>query len=299
MKGAVIDLGTNTFNLLVFKKKGDQLHVLHNERVPVGLGMGGINEKIIAPEAFERGVKTIEVYVKKAHSFGVTNIRAFGTSAMRDARNVKSFVEEVFSKTNLQIEVIDGIREAELIYKGVQSIHTFEEKSCIMDIGGGSTEFIFVENQQIVASQSFNIGVSRLLQGLDLSDPLNEQDITLVEEFLSYKTGTFFQKNSASTLIGSSGSFETFYTLMGLREPISENEITAFDFDQLMTVLDELIQSTQAQRDTWDNIIEIRKKMIHIAALKTRWVIEQFGIKQVYVSPASLKEGVMSEMIIT
>lgn len=297
MRGAVIDLGTNTFNLLIFEKRDQEVVVLHTDRVPVGLGMGGINEKIIAPEAFARGVQTISDYVDKANAYQVDQIRAFGTSAMRDARNVDSFLQQVREKSPISIEVIDGKREAELIYKGVQSIHKFDEKTCIMDIGGGSTEFIFADAGGYIASESFNIGISRLLQGLDLSDPMDAEDITLIEEYFEYKTSGFFQRQKADVLIGASGSFETFYTLMGNTKDLDQNTTFELDAVQLQEVLDNLILSTQAERDQLDNIVEIRKKMIHIAALKTKWLIDQIGAKRIFVSPASLKEGVMIEMI--
>ena len=142
MIGAAIDLGTNTFNLLIFRKEGADFEFIYNQRFPVGLGMGGINENKIAKEAFERGVNAIVQFKQTCDKHAVEQTKAFGTSALRGAKNGQLFCEAVYNQTGIKIEIISGLREAELIFEGVKLVHSFTKYSCIMDIGGGSTEFI-------------------------------------------------------------------------------------------------------------------------------------------------------------
>lgn len=293
MIGAVIDLGTNTFNLLIFQKQENRFEFLHNERIPVGLGMGGINENRIAPDAFERGVNALVHFKQVCHERKVEHIKAFGTSALRGAKNGIQFSSSVKEKTEIHIEIIDGLREAELIFEGVKLVHSFTKPSCIMDIGGGSTEFILADEKGLREFQSFDIGVSRMLQKFNLSDPLTTKNIREIEEFLAANTCNFFETHSCNALIGASGSFETFFEFIFEKKYTDEWKSAQLDFKPLMKVLEVLIHSTQAERELNDHISDIRKKMIHIAAVKTRWVIRQLSVEEVWTSPAALKEGVM------
>jgi exopolyphosphatase/guanosine-5'-triphosphate,3'-diphosphate pyrophosphatase len=296
MTAAIIDLGTNTFNLLVFVKEGKDFKVIHSERRAVGLGLNGINEKRIADDAKIRALETLKHYKSQALRFNATEFYAYGTSALRDAKNSKDFLVAVKKEIGIEIEVIDGLREADLIYKGVRSVHQFNAPTCTMDIGGGSTEFIFVnELGEITHSQSCNIGVARTIQLFDLSDPLSPENKKQLINYFDENVGDLFDHRNATTLVGASGSFDTFLALTeGDLQP--ENQSTLFDQKKLLEILSKLIKSSQNQRDKQTEIIDIRKKMIHISALKTQWVIERLGIKEVFVSPASLKEGVMQEI---
>lgn len=294
MRAAIIDLGTNTFNLLIYEPSKDKgFEIIHSERMSVGLGLGGINENKIAQDAQERALKVLIEYKNTASEFGVKKINAFGTSALRDATNKSEFLSIVEKATGIKVEVIDGLREAELIYKGVKSVHQFRNSSCIMDIGGGSTEFIFVDkNGDIDYVESCNIGVARIIQKFDLADPLNHTDEEKIVNFLNENTTATLRKMKAKTLIGASGSFDTFLNLTG-REQTSEIKSQAFDQKKFISILKRVKKSTQEERNNQDIIIEIRKKMIHIAAFKILWAIKTFGIEESFVSPASLKEGVV------
>lgn len=296
MTAAIIDLGTNTFNLLIFEKTKNGANIIHIERRAVGLGLGGINEKRIASDAKERALSTIKYFKSRADEFKVSEIKAFGTSALRDATNRADFLNEVIKETGIEIEVIDGLREAELIYKGVRSVHAFTSSTCIMDIGGGSTEFIFVNDlDKITHSQSCDIGVARTIQLFDLSDPLSIEDQQKLINYFDANAENLFKNRTAETLVGASGSFDTFLELTG-DQIQSEDQSQLIDQKKLLEVLEQLIRSSQTERNAQTAIIDIRKKMIHISALKTRWIIDRLGIKNTYVSPASLKEGVMREL---
>lgn len=291
MRRAVIDLGTNTFNLLI----ADILtrEVLFQTKEGVALGMGGINEGRISAAAMVRAFDTLHRFKALCQKWQVHEIQAIGTSALRDATNAQELLYKVQNELNFTIEIITGQREAELIYKGVHLTHNFENPALIMDIGGGSTEFIAANAKGPYIAQSFDIGVSRLYQHFEFHDPYTPTNIAMVEAYLEQRCGTFFQQELPNTLIGSSGSFETFYELMSQQIFEAQGQAVWVDTKQFEQMLEQIIGSTQAQRDLNPHIIAIRKRMAPLAAIKTRWVLRAAHIQHIFISPYSLKEGVL------
>ncbi len=294
MRKAVIDLGTNTFNLLIADVNSKGFSIIHSEKEGVALGMGGINKNIISNDAFERGLTTLRHFKNVCNQNEVKIINAFGTSALRGAKNSSDFVNQINSELGINVSIISGEKEAELIYKGVQWSYDFESPGVIMDIGGGSTEFIFADKNGMTDVVSMNIGVSRIYQELKLNDPLTPTDIKIITNWLDEKANGFFDGKSADLLIGASGSFETFYELIHnvpFPELIQSIEVP---MEELNSTINSIITSTQEERDNNKFIIPIRKKMAPIAAVKVKWVIEKLGITRTIISPCSLKEGALS-----
>lgn len=296
MNGAVIDLGTNTFNLIIFKKTDKSVRVLASHKQSVNLGMGGINENILSSAAMNRAFAALEEFKLMCANFNVDQIQAIGTSALRGAKNAPDFVQFIKNQLGIEITIIDGLAEANLIYEGVKSVHTFKSSSCIMDIGGGSTEFILIENETLITKKSFDIGVSRIIQKFDLNDPLNTNDISKVVEFFNKETEGFFDQLKIDNLIGASGSFETYYELITKETTHLKDKSKIIPLKELSDTLNYLVYSTALERRDDILIPEYREPMIHIAALKTKWVIEKLKIKQCFMSPASLKEGVIETL---
>ncbi|HXC03767.1 MAG TPA: phosphatase, partial [Bacteroidia bacterium] len=186
MRLAIIDLGTNTFNLLIAETHADgSYRVIFKTKVASKLGEGGINEGIIRPPAFQRGIDALKGYKIKMEELGVQTIYAFATSAIRSASNGSDFVQAVKEQTGIEIKVISGDREAELIYYGVRkAVHMQESYSLIMDVGGGSTEFIIANKHRIIWKQSFNLGAARLLARFHESDPITIVEIERLRAYL-------------------------------------------------------------------------------------------------------------------
>ena len=292
---AIIDLGTNTFNLLVADKTGTSVKRIHSTKEGVAIGLGGINENKISVDALERAMAALRQFCTISRNLNATAIYAFGTSALRNATNAYVLIDQARSELDLTIEVISGSREAELIYKGVASGYDFAQAGLIMDIGGGSTEFIWAEKNGIRKARSFEIGVSRIYQLYRFSDPMTTADCEQVVRYLEQSTGHFFDDINCKRLIGASGSFETFYKLAYNTE-FPENEFLTMPIEAVKTSLDKIIASTQKERDANPLIIPIRKKMAPLAAIKTKWIIDKLAITELVVSPYALKEGVMTEL---
>lgn len=292
---AIIDLGTNTFNLLVAEKNVHGFERLYQTKEGVALGLGGINENKLSADAMERGMAALKNFTDISLKFHAEKIYAFGTSALRNAKNAHELIDRAKTELNLTIEVISGMREAELIYKGVAYGYDFTQDALIMDIGGGSTEFILANQSGILKSRSFEIGVSRIYQLFQFSDPMSASDCKKVYDYLEEKTENYFDTITCKQLIGASGSFETFYKLAYNKE--SEDDLfIPMDIQDVNNSLSKIIASTQKERDANPLIIPIRKKMAPLAAVKTKWIIDKLGIRELIISPYALKEGVISEL---
>lgn len=293
MRVAVIDLGTNTFNLLVADLNPTGFDMVHNSKEGVALGMGGINEGFISEEAMERAFRAFEKFTGICADLQADAIAGIGTSAVRGAVNRNEFIREIKKRFDIDIEIVDGLEEAKLIYQGVSWSYQFDQTSLIMDIGGGSTEFIRIEEGKDLEFISANIGVSRAIQLFPLEDPLTEENQRQLIRWFEDNSKELTGFASCDVLVGSSGSFETFYEMVHEEAFPQRLDNIRMSREEVMKTLNWIIGSTFEQRENHPFIIPIRRKMAPIAALKTKWIIEKFGIREIVISPCSLKEGVL------
>jgi len=218
-KYAVIDLGSNTFHLLIVERKELGFNELYRERVYTKLAKGGSN--IILDDSFAKGIACLKSFRKKIDEFKVTSYRALGTAALRTASNGRDFISEALSTANIKIELIDGDEEAFLIAQGVQSaIHISSEPHLIMDIGGGSVEFILLSEGIIKWKQSFPIGLAILKAKFHQSEPISSEEMQTMQFFLDEQLLPLKKELDAigtiKSLIGASGSFEVIQAILNL-----------------------------------------------------------------------------------
>ena len=294
MRKAVVDLGTNTFNLLIADRSDDSISEVYSTKRGVALGMGGITKGILTEDAIERAIKALVEFEEIIKNYKVSSVKLIATAAVREANNSDEFLRLVKEKVGREVLIIDGNKEAEYIYKGVSLCNQFDSNAMIMDIGGGSTEFIKANKNGMQGMISLKIGVSRLYQTFSCTDPFTDEDVKRIEGFIERESEDFFSKNEVDILIGSSGTFETFYELI-YHEPFPKTRKTVeLEIEPFMKSLNELIYSTQEERNQNQFIIPIRKKMAPFAAVKTKWVIERLRVKKILISPYSLKEGALT-----
>ncbi len=305
MRIAVIDLGTNTFNLVIADHNKSYYTIIHQDKFPVKLGEGGINQNIIQPVPFWRGIDNIEKILSIIKSFSVNKIHAFATSAIRDAANGNQFVTTVNKLFHLKINVVTGNKEAELIYLGVKSALSIGKKNAlIMDIGGGSTEFIIANDDEIFWKKSYKLGAARLLGKFEAPEPITTASLMAIESYLKTELKSLtkaIEKYSVHELIGSSGSFDTFAEMICYQfysADLLEGK-TSFEYriNDLFDIHQQLLNSTREKRLKMKGLIAMRVDMIVIASIFTQYIIQQYDIKKVRLSTYSLKEGVLYKMI--
>lgn len=299
MKIAVIDLGTNTFHLIIAEVTETAVEVIYKTNVPVKLGEGRINDNIIIQPAFERGLLALEAFAKEIKKHGATVIRATATSAVRGAENGLNFVKAAKSYAGISIDVISGDEEAAYIYQGVKATGVINGVSLIMDIGGGSTEFIICDEEGPLWKKSYNIGAARLTQAYFKSDPINTAEQLAIQAHLEEVLADLIvvcQLHQPQHLIGSAGAFETFAGMLNSHLDLKTIKSAPIDLQAYHKLAAKLIQATHAERAVMPNLIALRVDMIVIAALITNYIIGNSGIKTISLSTYDLKMGVLYEL---
>ena len=294
---AVVDLGTNTFNLLIAEMRGDELFVVHSEDVGVGLGKGGIEKGAIASDAFERGINTLIRFRETADEHGVTSINGYGTSMLRNASNGRQFRDEALKQAQIPITIIKGTDEAGYIIEGVRQAVQFGKKpSLVIDIGGGSTEFILATKDAILWKHSFEIGTTRLLERVAMSDRITMDEQLRMSEHIEMQLGLLWgaiEKHHPNTLVGSAGSFDTIADMVLAKrgESASDDRINLeFRPDEFHDVMEDLLSLSRSERSNYPGLPDYRIDTI-IPSLLIIDTVLQKGITRIWWSRYSLKEG--------
>ena len=305
---ALIDMGTNTFHLLIVeisKTPGEKPLVLLRTKAGVRHGEGGISQGIIAPEAYARALHTLAGFKEEMELHEVTEVRATATSAMRVTKNGSELVRDIFEQTGIQVNVIPGEREAELICEGVrQAVNLGAEAQLIMDIGGGSVEFIIASQTTIFWKQSFEIGAQRLLDQF-FPDPSGVFPAEAVEAEQRYFSTVLeplieaVRRYRPASLIGASGSFDSLAD-MQIGRVRSESELppyTELAVESFQSSYRHLLSGNHEQRKALPGILPMRANMLVVAAVLIDFVLGITEITRIRTSAYALKEGVLAEML--
>lgn len=305
MRIAVIDCGTNTFNLLVVELQNSSFKRIYTSKIPVKLGEGGINNKVIHEIPFKRGVDALVKFKNELNKLSVVEVYAFATSAIRDAENGIDFKNEVLKQSGIEINIIDGNKEAELIYKGNKlAMDLGNGPSLIMDIGGGSTEFIIGNKEHILWKKSYRLGAARMLEKFKPSDPITEKEIQEIYAYLNKELSEIkplIEHYKPVELIGSSGAFDSVVEMIHgqLLGEKFEKEKTEYSVDlkNYNKIAEMVIQSTLAQRKIMKGLVEMRVDMMVVSCLLINFTLQTFNLQKMRVSTYSLKEGALHEII--
>jgi exopolyphosphatase/guanosine-5'-triphosphate,3'-diphosphate pyrophosphatase len=305
MRWAIIDLGTNTFNLLIAEKENGKTKIILNEKIAVKLGEGGINCGEIKPAAYKRGMNAVEELAQIAKERKVQKTIAFATSAIRSAVNGKQFAQEVKTKTGIGVKIINGQREASLIFNGVlNACPPGLQNALVMDIGGGSTEFIIGNNDGIFWKKSFPLGAARLLDKFKPSEPIKKREIISIENYLLEELKPLWnaiKKFECKLLIGSSGSFDTFAELiLQAKKPaefLGTKKSYNYSLIEYEIIHQQLLKKNKTERLKMPGMLEMRVDMIVLASIFCSLVLKNSGITKMKLSAYSLKEGAFFEII--
>lgn len=306
MRLAVIDLGTNTFNLLIGETgKEFTFKKIFNTKISVKLGEGSINDGYIADVPFQRGLNALKQYQTYLLEYGVEKVYAFATSAIRTAKNGNDFIQQAKEKAGIHIELIDGNQEADFIYEGVKmAINMGSKTSLIFDIGGGSNELILANADKVFWKQSFLLGVARLLAKFKISDPVTENEIEAVNLYLKQEFSPLFdalKKYPTNELIGSSGVFDSVIDMIaeefGTERTNDDVNEYVIDIDKYRFISHKVKKSTYTERQNIKGLIEMRMDMIVISFLLLDFIINECKITVFKSSAFSLKEGAIGVIL--
>lgn len=303
-KIAIIDCGTNTFNLLIASRNThDEIRFHRRERRSVKIGKRKNPKSEIPQDGLDRAFNALTCYksiIKKARC---STVLAVGTSALRESANGQSFIQTVRARLGIDIKTISGDREATLIAMGVLGAFS-PEKGCslIVDIGGGSTEFILIDRSKIRWKKSFKLGVARLLALHPLSDPPKPREIRGIESYLDASLLALVKACETFKpvrLIGSSGSFDTLAEMILRQEDNSLGKSVHYRFSKYAyrKMHQSLICSTQKERISIPGMLRMRADMIVPASILINFVLKRFSIRSMHLSTYALKEGLLFEFL--
>lgn len=298
---AVIDIGTNTFHLLIAEPSDDDkaLREIYRSRHFIKLAENGIETLSLA--ALERGMKALQFFRRQIdlHQIPQEKVIALGTAALRTAVNGPEFRTQVKTFTNINIQVISGDREAQLIAQGaLMAIPTPLEKVLIMDIGGGSVEFIIADQQQVYWAESFPVGVAVLYRQFQHHEPISSEEIQRVHSFLTQQLKpliTALQTHRTTHLVGAAGTFDVVANRLAPHQ--SNRSFADIDLTQFDRFIQEIVQTTQQQRYEMPEIPNDRADMIVVALLLIDLILKAVPVQQLTVSYYAMKEGMMAELI--
>jgi exopolyphosphatase/guanosine-5'-triphosphate,3'-diphosphate pyrophosphatase len=302
MRIAVIDCGTNTFHLLIADVEGESFRYVLRRKMVVKLGSDRIEPNVIADKRYEKAIRIMVHYARLIEMYGAKKILTAGTAALRDATNGAELVKDIKKASGIKVNLISGDEEASLIHKGVcKAVSLNNHTSLVMDIGGGSTEFILCNSEQVLWKQSFRLGGARLLQILQPSDPFTSRDLKKLDMLLARELKPLFhacKKNPPLQLIGASGSFETFASIL-LHQQGKPNALRGktnynFRLPEYQKLHNVLVKSSYAARLQMPGMLRMRADMIVMASLLLTFVLNKCAIKHLELSTYALKEGLLA-----
>ena len=304
MKIAIIDMGTNTFHLLLAEVNGDEHTIIRGERSTVKIGEKGINRDEITAEAWDRAIKSMNEFNKVIHETGISKVFATATSAVRNAKNGKLLVEEIKIQTGIEVEIISGTREAELILLGVKkALDLGSKKNLVMDIGGGSIEFIIADNKKTHWLKSFEMGGQRLVEKFHKNDPISRDEINQLWNYFDCELKELKEMcevHRPATLVGCSGTFDTLSDICCAESNIPREESATeypITLDAFSEIFQDLLYKTRTERLKIPGMVEIRVDMIVVACIMVDHLIQLLHLENIRVSAYALKEGVLMHQI--
>ncbi|HDR51372.1 MAG TPA: hypothetical protein ENN90_07090 [Mariniphaga anaerophila] len=302
MKAAIIDLGTNTCNLLIAEFINPGFRILHQSKQLVRLGDKDIRTNRISNEAVSRATAVLSAQQKIIKTHHIKKVCVFATSAVREADNKIEFLEKISNHTGWIVKVVSGEKEADLIFKGVLlAFEELENPSVILDIGGGSNELILAHKKEILWKESQPTGMVRVITQFALSDSLNPDELKILRNFFEVRHGDAFRQckeKTINTLIGCSGAFDTITDIIDQVNPGEKQrrkqEISMNDFWKVHKML---IESTREERIQIKGMDMVRVDLIVPAMVFIGQLIEETGITQIIQTDFALREGVLFELM--
>ncbi|MCX7999995.1 MAG: Ppx/GppA family phosphatase, partial [Leptospiraceae bacterium] len=302
---AAIDLGTNSFHLIIVKARPDgSFESLGKEKETVRLGSGVEKGDVITPEAFERGITTLKRF-KALAEVQNAEIRAIATSAIREAKNRDQFLERAEREVGIQIEIVSGYEEARLIYYGIlQGLPVFDKRILMIDIGGGSTELLVGERGEILFANSLKIGAVRLTDRFLYGDP---NTLSQIQECKLYVEGMLspykreIEKLKPDIIVGSSGTIQSVASMIlakkneELPRTLNSFVFTDKEFFEIREILNKA--DTLKKRTKIPGLDVRRADIIVAGTIILEEIFKAFKIKSITVSDFALREGIIYDTI--
>lgn len=295
-KLAAIDIGSNAIRMVLAQKTPKEIHVLKKFRFPIRLGADVFENGKISDKNFKEAVKTFCKFKELTDEYGIKKIKAVGTSALREAKNQKSFLEGIAKKSSIHIQVIDGVEEARLIHLAVKhQVDLSNHRVLLIDIGGGSVELTSSHNSLMQGTQSFPFGTVRVLEKMKKRKISELQLQQIINEFSDPLSHFLQTQPRAEFAIGTGGNLET----LGKIKPqlLQKNSRTFLTLDELNELVEKISRLTPKDRIEKWGLRPDRADVILPAALVVQSVLRHAKIDKILIPYVGLKDGLLWSLV--
>jgi exopolyphosphatase/guanosine-5'-triphosphate,3'-diphosphate pyrophosphatase len=296
----VIDLGTNSFHAVIVDAHANgSFQVVDRMKEMVRLGKHGLSANTLPDEAMERGMKALERIHLLANGWGANEFLAFATSAIREASNGGEFIQRVRRALGLRIRPISGEQEAELIFQGVRRTIEMAAPTLLVDIGGGSVEFIVAAGGESVFARSLKLGAARLTEQFVRTDPLSAAERKQMRAHVQETLASVVEACRAydvTSIVGSSGTMKSLARVA--QEDTKNGTQTVFQrtFSRadVRRALKWVIRSSADERIDHPAIDPKRVDQIGAGAVLLDTLLSELPeVTHLRVSPNALREGMV------
>lgn len=304
---AVIDVGTNSVKLLVADVSGREIHPVCEESKQTRLGQGFYETHQLLPEAIQNTAQAVALFAARAQEFQAQQVRVIATSAARDAVNARELLGAIERASGHRSEIISGEQEADWAFQGVTTDPTLADVPfLLLDVGGGSTEFILGHGEQKHFRQSFRLGTVRLLETIPHSDPPTRHEFAetrrwvrdFIEDKIRPALGPVFeqetQRHATQTpvaLVGTGGTTTILARMEAGLETYERAiiEATRISAGRVRWHAENLWSLPLARREGIVGLPRKRADVILTGAVIFDAVMEQFGFQELRVSTRGLR----------
>lgn len=303
LRVCVIDVGTNSFHTVIVDAYPNGAYdVLDRFKEMVRLGERGTLGRILTEAAIDRSVRALRRVKLLAEGWGATEYLAYATSAVREAGNGGDFIVRVREATGIDVRVIHGDHEAYLIYQGVRRAVDMRAPTLIVDIGGGSTEFIIATSERVFYRTSLKLGAARMASEFITTDPVDRSEFTALRRH--YRTVlepvlAAARKHGVRDVVGSSGTIENLSQvyLNHYGDPDLNIYQQSFDAGSFRQVTKMIMTSSRADRAAMKGIERKRLDQVVAGATLADVILKDMDVDRLRVSPNALREGMVEDYI--
>ena len=301
VRRAVIDVGTNSVKLLVADVRGREVAPVHEESKQTRLGKGFYETHQLQPEPIARTAEAVWEFGEIARERGATSIRVIATSAARDAANPRDLTNSIERASGLKTEIITGAREAEWAFQGVATdVELAQHPLLLLDVGGGSTEFIVGQGSKKHFAHSFPLGTVRLMEKFPVSDPPTRGEFTKcrdwLKDFLHHEVRPQLEpalKNETGEiqLVGTGGTTSILARIEKGLDRFDRDKIerAVLTFEQVVAHRKNLWKLPLAERKEIPGLPKQRADVILTGVVIYEAVMEEFNFKQLRISTRGLR----------
>lgn len=309
---AGIDIGTNSIRLILAEAGTDSFRELYSSRRTTRLGKDLDRTGRLSPDAMERSFSALSEFSDYILRFSACQTSAIGTSALRNASNAQEFIAETHRRTGIDVRVISGEEEARLTLLGVAGALKAREtglpaSALVIDIGGGSTEFILTNSRSVTLVQSLPLGVVYMAERYIAADPPASDEVAALRQSIRMELDKAESARQAlpqgaanrpEKLIGTAGTITTLAAMdqgMASYDPVRINgsTLTRSAIDRIVQTL---LRSRLSERRTLAGLEPGREDIILPGAVITQEIMERYRYREMLVSDGGLREGIVADL---